>query len=315
MNVLRGRSGGFTPVKKPWPLWWKLFLGLCALGGVGFGVSQAFSWAVESIPAGPAEVNVLELWNRGSYSELIEYGRYELEQDPLRAPSLIFNGFSYFQQAMAQTDQESRGPLLEQAVAHLRKVLLLPPQSLLPQVHYVLGKAYYHKGKYFSDAAIRHLMRARELGFEAEDIFEYLGLSYSQLGLHEGARTWFQQALARQRSDLLLWTLGQTEYQLGQTAAALSYLNEVLTLTEDRALILRTRFLLADIYRQSEQWGEAEAQYMSILELNQNSADAYFFLGEIFLAQGNREKARAQWVRAFRIDPLHYNANQRLFQR
>ena len=49
-----------------------------------------------------------------------------------------------------------------------------------------------------------------------------------------------------------------------------------------------------------------------ILEENPRSADAHFYLGELFQERGETERARFEWREAFRIDPNHLEAIQRL---
>jgi tetratricopeptide (TPR) repeat protein len=142
---------------------------------------------------------------------------------------------------------------------------------------------------------------------------EYLGLAYSLVGRFAEASEYFLEAVEKAPSDLLLWTLGQTYFQMQRFDDAIVYLKQSIEKTKDRALEQRCRFLLGEIFTKTKQYSLAQAEYLVILTKNPNSADAHFYLGEIALAQGNKEAARAEWRRAFKIDPLHFNANQRLF--
>jgi len=72
-------------------------------------------------------------------------------------------------------------------------------------------------------------------------------------------------------------------------------------------------YILGTVAVQQKQYDAAQQQYLTILDKNANSANAHFLLGEIALAQGNKDAARVEWRKAFKIDPLHFNANQRLF--
>lgn len=265
------------------------------------------------VTAGPSQVNILELWNNGSYDEILANGREELKQSPLDSGTLVFSGFAAFHKGVAEISVEKKLPLINQSIILLRKALLLSDVPLQPQIHYILGKAYFHKGKFYSDLAIAHLTKAVELGYTAPDTNEYLGLSYSLVGRFPEAAHYFLKAVEKSPSDLLLWTLGQTYFQMQKYDEAIAKLRESISRTRDRALEQRCRFLLGEIFTKTKQYEAAQQEYMVILDKNPNSADAHFYLGELALLQGNKDAARTEWRRAFKIDPLHFNANQRLF--
>ena len=286
---------------------------------VGFVVALSLGayWAVvmfsSQVTVGPAQVNVLELWNNGSYDEVLANGKEELKRLPLDPGTLVFSGFAAFHKGVAEVTVEKKLPLINQSIVALRKALLLPHVPLQPEIHYILGKAYFHKGKFYADLAIGHLLKARELGFSATDMNEYLGLAYSLVARFNEASDYFLKAVEKNPSDLLLWTLGQTYFQMQRNEEAVRYLRLSINKTKDRALEQRCRFLLGEIFTKTKQYTEAQTEYLTILDRNPNSADAHFYLGEIALAQGNKEGARSEWRKAFKIDPLHFNANQRLF--
>ena len=285
-----------------------ILLGVVA---AAIGVTVLISRLTQS--QGPSQVNVLELWNSGSYDEILASAKTELDHAPLNSEALIFSGFAAFHKGVAEVTVEKKLPLINQSISMLRKALLLPHPPLEPEIHYILGKAYFHKGKFFADQAIEHLLKARELRYDASDMNEYLGLSYSLVSRYSEAADYFLKAVEKTPTDLLLWTLGQTYYQLQRYDDAVKYLNEAIDKTKDRSLEQRCRFLLGDIYTKTKEYDAAQQQYLMILDKNANSADAHFYLGEIALAQGNKDAARVEWRKAFKIDPLHFNANQRLF--
>jgi len=275
-----------------------------------YWITAAFS---NQITVGPTQVNVLELWNNGSYDEILANGKEELKRIPLDSGTLVFSGFASFHKGVAEISVEKKLPLINQAIILLRKALLLPNTPLEPEIHYILGKAYFHKSKFYADLSILHLTKARELGYFATDMNEYLGLAYSLVGRFKEASEYFLKAVEKTPSDLLLWTLGQTYFQMQKFDEAIRFLRMSIDKTRDRALEQRCRFLLGEIFTKSKQFSLAQAEYLVILDKNPNSADAHFYLGEIELNQGNKDAARAEWRKAFKIDPLHFNANQRLF--
>ncbi len=265
------------------------------------------------VAVGPTQVSILELWKNGSYDEIITNGNEELKSVPMDVGTLVFSGFAYFHKGVAEISVEKKLPLINSSIITLRKALLVQNVPLVPQIHYILGKAYFHKGKFYADLAIEHLKQAEALGYSASDINEYLGLSYSLVARYEEASAEFLQAVQRSPSDLLLWTLGETYFQMQKMDSAILYLGRAIEKTKDRGLEQRCHFLLGDIYTRLKQFDQAQGEYNTILSRNSNSADAHFFLGEIENMKGNKEAARTEWRKAFKIDPLHFNANQRLF--
>ncbi len=300
----------FRP-SRPLPLVVLASLILLGVAVVAVGVSLLVMRLTQS--RGPAQVNVLELWNNGSYDDILANAKTELAHRPLDPQALVFTGFASFHKGVAEVSIEKKLPLINQSIESLRKALLLPHPPLEPEIHYILGKAYFHKGKFFADLSITHLLKARELGYDASDMNEYLGLAYSLVSRYSEAADYFLKAVEKAPTDLLLWTLGQTYFQLQRYDDAVKALNQAIDKTKDRALEQRCRFLLGDVYTKTKQYDAAQQEYLTILDKNANSADAHFYLGEIALAQGNKDAARAEWRKAFKIDPLHFNANQRLF--
>lgn len=300
-------------LSRPIPLLAQLGLVFGAVVILSLGVYWVTATFSNQVTVGPSQVNVLELWNNGSYDEILANGQEELKRLPLDPGTLVFSGFAAFHKGIAEVSVEKKLPLINRSIVALRKALLLPSPPLQPEIHYILGKAYFHKGKFYSDLTIRHLLKARDMGYNASDMNEYLGLAYSLVGRFSEASDFFLKAVEKSPSDLLLWTLGQTYFQMQRNDEAIQYLRLSIDKTKDRALEQRCRFLLGEIFTKTKQYPLAQAEYQVILEKNPNSADAHFYLGEIALAQGNKDAARAEWRRAFKIDPLHFNANQRLF--
>jgi len=303
----------FSRISRPFPLLAQVSLALGAVVVLALGIYWVVALLGNQVTTGPAQVNVLELWNNGNYDEILANGREELKRVPLDPGTLVFSGFAAFHKGVAEVTVEKKLPLINQSIVSLRKALLLPNVPLQPEIHYILGKAYFHKGKFYADLAISNLLKARQLGYDASDMNEYLGMSYSLVSRFGEASEYFLKAVEKTPSDLLLWTLGQTYFQMQRNDDAVRYLRLSIDKTKDRALEQRCRFLLGEIFTKTKQYPLAQVEYQTILDKNPNSADAHFYLGEIALAQGNKDAARAEWRRAFKIDPLHFNANQRLF--
>ena len=65
-------------------------------------------------------------------------------------------------------------------------------------------------------------------------------------------------------------------------------------------------------YQTKEALEAAEKEFRSILQKNENSADAHYGLGVLYEKQGDSAKARAQWRRVLRIQPNHEGALKKM---
>ncbi|MFO7850282.1 MAG: tetratricopeptide repeat protein [Spirochaetia bacterium] len=267
----------------------------------------------ESEVAEKEKRSIDQLWERKDYVSINEKCEEVLEEEPLSVRHLLYNGFAYFYRGANQYSPEDQIPLFDKAIINLRKLLVLesPPEE--GKIHYVLGKTYYHKGRFFLDLAVHHLEESVKLDFTASDTFRYLGLALGELGSYEESIEAFLKAEEEQPDPILYMTIGQTYYKMGEHEKAVDFLDRSLQGAEDVALEKRARFLLGRIYMDMELFAEAEEQYEEILDRDSNSADAHFHLGEIFELQGERVKARAEWRKALNIEPSHYGALLKLY--
>jgi tetratricopeptide (TPR) repeat protein len=264
-------------------------------------------------PAYEESLNPGEMWERHEYSTLIDWAKGELQKSPMAMEALVYHGFASFYHGVGQFTQEEQIPYFDEAIRSLRRVLLYEKLPLEAEVNYVLGKAYYHKGRYYSDLALEYLKRSMTLGFEGADTLEYLGLANGELGRYEKSLGYFLAAAEKRPGDILFLTIGQTYDRMEEDVEAVKYLERAIESTEDETIEKKSRFILGKIYLRQDKWGLAEDQYRIILQLDKRSADAYYYLGEIYEKQNNFVKARAEWRRALEIDPSHYGALTKLY--
>jgi len=260
----------------------------------------------------PAD-SIYELWEQQSYSEIISITEELLDKNPMDPQALIFNGFSNFYEGAEKFTLEEKIQYIDRAVISLRKAMLLKDPPYEEGIHYILGKAYYHKGRFYTDLCIDYLEKALEDGYKGEDTFEYLGLAYSDLEKYEKSAEYFNTAAEIRPSDLLFITLAQTYFNLGDNIKAEEYLIRTINRTKDENLEEKSRFLLADIYKDRKEYIKAEDQYKRILAINEKSADAHYYLGEIYDTMQDNVKARAEWRMSLKIDPSHYGAKLKLY--
>jgi tetratricopeptide (TPR) repeat protein len=254
-----------------------------------------------------------ELWDTRDYAGIVTLSEAALEDDALHSTTLIFRGLALFYQAVTQFSLEDKLPLLDESISNLRKALLFPDNALTPRIHYVLGKAYYLKGKFYADLTIEYLQKSLEAGFRGEDAYQYLGFAHSELGDYEKSIEYFEMAVEETPTDGLLNALGMSYYRMGMYGKAEEYLLRTLNRTEDNLMLLNTWELLGLIYRDTNKLLKAEEIYGKILEKNPRSADAHYYLGEIYEVMGDEIRARFEWKEALRIDPTHYGARRKYY--
>ena len=135
-------------------------------------------------------------------------------------------------------------PYLDEAVVSLRRARLAGT-PFPGETDYVLGKAYFNKGKYYYDLAISSMESSVARGYVQKDSLRVhrAGVQPARR-LPEGAWTTSSRRCSDDPSDLLLLTIGQTYYQMKRTGDAVDYLLRTLNKTEDKDIEEQARFLL-----------------------------------------------------------------------
>ena len=161
--------------------------------------------------------------------------------------------------------------------------------------------------------AIYHLEKSIELEFLNDDSYKYLGLCYSELGFYETGIEYFLKADNDQKDGMLFLVIGQTYQKLGDNVNSELYLKRAIEINNDFRVEIKSRFLLGKLFFENGDFQKAEEQYNLILANDSKSADAYYYLGEIYYELGNTVKARAEWRKTLELDPSHYGALLRLY--
>jgi len=303
---------------------WTLILGLLSSGIFALYYYNPFQAEEEqntesSESESPIEMDtaedqsIEELWQNKEYVRINNVCEQHLSEHPLDAKYLAVNGFAYFYRGNSLYSLEDQIPLYDQAVVNLRKALIAPDPPMKGEIHYVLGKTYYHKGRFYVDQAVKHLKASIEAGYESIDTYRYLGLAYNELGDYQRSVEHFLQALERDPEPLLYMTIGQIYHKLENYDRALDFLLRAVHSTEEKTVELKSRFVLGNIYIENEEYEKAQAQYEKILSIDPESADAHYYLGDIYDRMDDRVKARAEWRKALQIDPSHYGALLKLY--
>jgi tetratricopeptide (TPR) repeat protein len=259
---------------------------------------------------------LLRYWEEGAYGDVYALSGQWLAKKPLDFFLLSLRGFASYQLAVAQINASNTLRYIDDCVVSLRKALLTQEGETDTNLRYVLGKAYYYKGASYADLATRYLEEARSGGFKAPDIAEYLGLAYAQLSDYRNSVASLSEALGSEDgsyvSDLRLLAIARSYIGLGEGNQARAYLVRCIENSRDANVVIQARLLLGKVLAEAGETGEAEEQFRAILDENGENADAHFELGELYEASGDATRARAEWRRALRINPVHGEARAKL---
>ncbi|MDR1238869.1 MAG: tetratricopeptide repeat protein [Treponema sp.] len=265
--------------------------------------------------------NLLEYWEAGSYDRVYSASGAALNSRPLDYFFLTLHGFSAYQLGVAQINSADTLGYIDESIWSLRKAMLLKNSQNDGRVYYVLGKGYYYKGTGYADLAVRYLEKARSLRYRAADISEYLGLAHAALRDYRGSVEAFSQALAPEEgaspdasypSDMLLLSIARSYLALEELDSAQAYLARCIEVSRDIHTRVAARLLLGEALGKNGDAGGAEFQYGAVLEEADDNAEAHYQLGELYSARGDVTRARAEWRRAYRLDPSHGRARTRL---
>lgn len=260
--------------------------------------------------------SIRQSWASYDYEKVYEQGKLFLQEKPYNNTALAYYGYACFFLAVSQNDTFSAQEYLDESINNLRLAMYDASKSLLPQLQYMLGKAYFYKNTittyYYADLAIKYLTMAKENGYQADDISEYLGLSYASLDMTYESISAFTEALIVRESDSLLLSIAEQYYKAGELSASRQYLFRIITNSSNDEIILKSRILLGNIYLDTEEYDNAIEQFNIVLEKNDNSADAHYGLGLVYEKQENLVAARAEWRNARKIQPNHAGAVKKL---
>ena len=226
---------------------------------------------------------LLKIWNSGNYDQAYQISKNALFQQPIDYFLLTINGFSAYQLGISQINSQDMLSYIDKSIFSLRKALLHKDASNDGRVFYVLGKAYGYKGSEYSDLAIKYLLKADDMSYNAEDIPEYLGLAYASCGDYRNSVAAFSKAFVpgKSASDTLLLSIARSYMEMEEYDMAGGYLKRCVDVSPDSRSVIIARLLLAEIYRLTGEYNTAENQYLSIINDSGENAEVYYQLGEL----------------------------------
>lgn len=260
--------------------------------------------------------NIKEAWALYDYQKVYELSKAFLQTNTYNNTALTYYSYSCFFLAQAQTDTQQAQSYLDECINNIRVALYEADNSLIPQLQYMLGRAYFSKNTitthYYADLAVKYLLLAKENGYKADDIAEYLGLSYASLGMTMESIAAFTEALLVRESDFLLLSIAEQYYKANELNASEQYLFRIIKNSDNEDIVLKSQNLLGNIYIDKEDYDAAMQEFENVLKKNENSADAHYGIGVIYEKQGNIVKARSEWRKALKIQVNHAGALQKM---
>ena len=260
--------------------------------------------------------SIKNAWSTYDYEKVYELSKSFLDANPYNNSALTYYSYACFYLSQSQTDTLQAQTYLDECINNLRIALYSANKTLTPQLQYMLGRAYFYKNTitshYYADLAVKYLLLAKENGYEADDIAEYLGLSYAALGMTMESISAFTEALLVRESDALLLSIAEQYYKAGEYTAAEQYLFRIIKNSKNDDVVLKSEILLGNIYIDNGELGDALVEFNNVLKKNENSADAHYGIGVIYELQGNMVKARSEWRTALKIQVNHPGALQKM---
>lgn len=270
----------------------------------------------KNIVSSANRTTITKAWKGYDYQKVYELTQQMLDENPFNNFALTYHGYAAFFLAVSSLDTSVGQNYLDDAINSIRVAILYANKSSVPQLKYMLGKSYFYKNTsssyYYSDLAVKYLLDSKTLGYKADDVSEYLGLSYATLGLPKESIQYFTEALLVRESDSLLLSIAEQYYKLGQLSVAKQYLYRIANDCKDDSLVLKSMNLLGLIYLDEDKLDEAQKEFEGILQKNENSGDAYYGLGVIYEKKGELVKARAEWRKALRVQVNHQGALKKM---
>jgi len=256
---------------------------------------------------------LLHIWNEGNYEKAYEISKNALNKNPVDYYLLTTHGFSAYQLGVSQINRQNTLLYIDECIFSLRKALLHKEASGDGRIFYVLGKAYGYKGTEYSDLAVKYLEIAGRI-YDAKDIPEYLGLAYAASGDYRNSVVSFSRAFNSDKppSDSLLLSIARSYIAMDEYGMAAGYLKRCIEISPDSKSVIIARFLLAEIFRLTDDYNSAEEQYLYILKDSGENAEVHYQLGELYSMKGDTTRARAEWRLAYRQDPTHAKTRARL---
>ena len=260
----------------------------------------------------PSNSDLLKAWDAKDYKTVLDQTASILERRQDDAAVQALHGFAAYYLSSAQTSETEARDFLDESIIALRRALYTIEQKDALRLYYILGKAYYQKGYFYYDLALKYLNKVFDAGGQFPDLNKFRGMAFSYLGEHKEAIEAFTSDLSDDTDEFLLYALAKSYIETGNLEKAKMYLTEAASKAKDIMLKLNCKAKLAEVFLAEGNSAKARTEYESILELDEKYADAYYGLGLIYEQAGDLLKARAEWRKTLKANPLHAKAIEKL---
>jgi len=249
----------------------------------------------------------------GNYNVAIHEGSPYLERRPYNSRLLRYIGESYYYISTSLTGSEKEESL-DSAIRYLRKSIVLSRfDEVLTKAYFVLGMSYFRKGPYYYELAAQNLERALTAGYQDNTVYEILGYCYYKLGAYDSAIAYLERAKAEEPKDIVRLYLAFAYRDKEMYESAVKELDYLIKNTRDDAVYEEAFSALIWIDFQEERYEKAKQNILSILEVNDSSAFAHFWLGNIYEREGDLVAARKEWRVTLKLDSRHIGAIEKLY--
>ncbi|MEW6607270.1 MAG: tetratricopeptide repeat protein [bacterium] len=247
-----------------------------------------------------------------------------LEKDPANIEAYISLAECYYHKAL---EEELKGNekevviLLENSLKYYQNAIKLDEkeEKISPQVHYQCGIAYfklsrYAKGKDYYEQSQSALKKSLKGKFETPETHIYLGHIYFKKGLYNDAIEEYTQAKTLNPDDVSAWyNIGWVYKVKGMPNNALSAFRNAVNIPNlDKAISIKIRTVMGELYYQQDLMEHAKDEYKAILKLNRNSEIAHYKLGKIHKNQGDIASAEKELKTVLKINPANKEAKEEL---
>jgi tetratricopeptide (TPR) repeat protein len=249
----------------------------------------------------------------GNYNVVIHEGLPYLEKRPYNARLMRYIGEAYYYIATALTGPEKEESI-EKSIQYLRKGLVLSSfDDVLMKSFFMLGMSYFKKGAHYYELAVEYLEKALRAGYKDDSIYEIVGYCYYKLGVLDDAIVYLNKANEIAPKDIDRLFIAHAYKDKGLFESALKELDYLVENTQDDAILEEAYSVLVWIDFQEERYDKVRENIDRVLKLNENSAYAHFWLGNIYEKEGDLISARKEWRHTLKLNSKHIGAIEKLY--
>lgn len=250
---------------------------------------------------------------QGNYNVAVHEGTSYLKRKPNNARLLRYLGEAYYFISTSLTSKEKE-EALDRAIRYLRKGIVLSQLGeVVAKTYHVLGMAYFEKGELYYELAAEYIEKAITRGYTGGESNEVLGYCFYRLGDMEAAVAHLEKAVQQAPNDVARLYLAYAYRDREMYESAERELRYLMENTRDDLVYEQASATRVWIDFQEERYEQAKRGIREILERNERSAFAHYWMGNIYEQQGDLISARKEWRMALKIDPNHIGAIEKLY--